>query len=639
MARVKTFTAIIISRQSITVVDNNKDVENGDKSPVQHTDVSIRYSGPSQMMAEGSGSRLALFGDLHRDPVFLDGVVRDPLRLREALGAMYAVVGSDYRYIPKDRTAYHAFRRMRSQSQNLNAWQAQQAYFQWLARNDPLAYLILDPIITVHPDSVFLEVFSKDEGSYANLAINMEAFDLKETPVCGTTNIDFSQSLHEGIQRFRSYRETRVTIGQEAVKVSTTGQSDVLEKQIKVPDSWLRGFLQVQSSTMLPMDSFKLSAIDLYNMLRHLRMNADEKGKRRGLRVELVPGEKPRIVLEPWETVIETSRGVYQGKQARVIRIWGRRRLMLLRRLLPFVEEAEVHVLGSGLPSFWILRAGAMTFTLGITGFTAANWSQAVNFDLLMPRQIQGTSELKKVVKHLAKTWSDDRAGLTKATKLDGPELIEPLQLGCQHGQMMYDLAEMRFRLRPLTQTPAELSRLEYRSPRERLADDLVYRKDAVSITTENRIHGSGLELTGKAVVAEDKREYRPQMLLTDEGFVGRAECTCNTYRQQGLKQGPCTCLIALRLAHAMREKKRRESGRSLNTVTVETRTYSKRESDGERVVQISLNRRRLKVRWGKAGESMRIQHLHFDSVEAARTDFLHRVHKLEESGYLDASM
>ena len=92
-------------------------------------------------------------------------------------------------------------------------------------------------------------------------------------------------------------------------------------------------------------------------------------------------------MLEPWETLIETSAEIYQGRQAKVIRVWGRRRLMLLRRMLPFVEEVEVHLLGSGLPSFWILRAGHMTFTLGLTGFTASNWSQAVNFDLLMPRQ------------------------------------------------------------------------------------------------------------------------------------------------------------------------------------------------------------------------------------------------------------
>lgn len=611
--------------------------DNGDQ-PADHTDVELRYAGQSQMLSEGGSSRLALFGNLQRDPVFLDGTVKDPLRMREAMGAMYAVVGSDYRYVPKDRTAYNAYRRMRNQSANLNAWQAQQAYFTWLMRNDPLAYLILDPVITVHPDCVFMEVFSKDEGSYANLTVDMDAFELEGSPVCGTTNIDFSQTLYDSVQQFRSYRTTQLTIGQEAVKVTTTGQEEVLEKQIRVPDSWMRGFLQVQSSTLLPMDSFRLTAMDLYNILRHLRMNGDRKGKRRGLRFELVPGELPRVVLEPWETVIETGAEIYQGRQAKVIRVWGRRRLMLLRRMLPFVESIDVHLLGSGLPSFWVLSAGNMTFTLGLTGFTASNWSQAVNFDLLMPRQTQEPKQLKKVVKHLAKEWSGDRDSLSKATKLDGPELTESLQTGCQQGQLMFDLASQNYRLRPLTNTPLDLDRLEFRSGRERLAHDLVHRKDAVSITKENRIHGTGLELTGKAVVAEDKREYRPQLLLSDDGFVSRAECTCNSFRQQGLKHGPCTCLIALRLTHAMREKKKRDGGTSLQSVTVETRTYSKRDKGTEHVVQLSLDRKRLKVRWGETGQDPRVQQLQFDSQDAARTEYIERVQSLESRGYLDAT-
>ena len=126
----------------------------------------------------------------------------------------------------------------------------------------------------------------------------------------------------------------------------------VLEKQIQIPDSWIRGFLQVQSAAMLPMDSFTIAPIDLYNVLRELRMHADIKGKRRGMRVEMVPGEAARLVLEPWETVIESNSGIYQGKQGKVVRLWGRRRLMLLKQFLPLAKTVEVRVSGSGLPCF-----------------------------------------------------------------------------------------------------------------------------------------------------------------------------------------------------------------------------------------------------------------------------------------------
>jgi hypothetical protein len=124
-------------------------------SQPDHTDIDLAYAGPSRLVTAEGKAELALFGNLKRDPVRMDAKVKDPLRLREALGALYAVVGSDYRYVPKDRTAYTAYLRMKRETSGLTVWHAQQAYYSWLLRNDPLAFVVLDPIITVHPDQVF----------------------------------------------------------------------------------------------------------------------------------------------------------------------------------------------------------------------------------------------------------------------------------------------------------------------------------------------------------------------------------------------------------------------------------------------------------------------------------------------------
>ena len=94
------------------------------------TTVAVGYEDASRLVTAGGTAQLALFANVHRDPVRLDGVIKDPLRFREALAVLYAVVGSDYRYVPKDRTAYLAYRRMRAESAHMGLWQAQQAYFQ-----------------------------------------------------------------------------------------------------------------------------------------------------------------------------------------------------------------------------------------------------------------------------------------------------------------------------------------------------------------------------------------------------------------------------------------------------------------------------------------------------------------------------
>jgi hypothetical protein len=614
----------------------------GDAAP-HATPVELAYAGVSRAVTTESQSSVALYGDLRRPPVRLSAVIRDPLRFREAMSALYAIVGSDYRYVPKDRAAYAAFVRMRRQSAGLSVWQAQQAYFSWLVRNAPSATLPLDPVVTVHPDQVFFEVFSKDEGTYAKLGVDRAALDVGGDVAHGTTNIDFSQTLFDGLQQMRSYRRTHLLIGPEVVSLATPDAptaGQVLEKRISVPDSWLRGFLQVQSAAALPLDTFAVAPIDLYNLLRHLRLHADQKGKRRGLRIELVPGEFPRIVLEPWETVLKLTGEPYPGRVPKVVRVWGRRRLMLLRRLLPYVDRVEVSLLGSGLPSFWVFRAGDVTLTLGLTGFTASNWSQAVNFDLLLPRAAaQQSKSLDAVVKHLSKVYFASANEIGAATKLTGPALFETLQSGCQQGRLMYDLAAGVYRLRPLTDAPLDLARLEYRSKAERVARDLLVRRGAVKIVSENRIAAVGLELVGRVVVDEDKREYRPQMVLADEGQVSRAECTCSFFRTQGLKNGPCVHLVALRLCHADQEAKclKGEGGRA--AVQVETRTFSRRNKTGdEDVVQVSLERHRVKIRRGRAGQPMRLQVLQFNTPDEAREAYFAQVDQLSVHGYLDAT-
>lgn len=603
--------------------------------PVAATAAHLAYGGASRVATAGAAARVELFGNLDRPAVRFDARIKNPLRFREALSALYAVVGSDYRYVPKDRTAYLAYLRLKRETAGQAIWQAQQAYFGWLLRNDPLAFCILDPVITVHPDRVLFEVFGKDESTYACLAFDRSAFENSGEVACGTTNVDFSETLFAGIQQMRGYRDTRIAIGSDAVSVSTDPNQQVIEKQIQIPDSWLRGFLQVQSAANLPFDHFRLAPIDVYNALRHLRMHADVKNKRRGLRFELVPAQTPRIVLEPWEAVIPTTGDVFRGKAARVVRVWGRRRLATIKRLLPFAETVDVYLLGSGLPSFWVFRAGDITLTLGLTGFTAANWSAAVGFDLMLPRKTQTTEPAEKVAKFLAAgTWAASRADIGKATGLKGSALIEALQVGCQHGQLMYDLAHDVYRYRPLSGAALDLGKLQFRNPREKVAFDLLTRRGAVKIVGENRVAGVGLELTGQVSVAEDKRDYRPQMVLADEGQVRKVTCTCTAFRKHGIKGGPCVHLVALRLAYADRESKK---VRDDNAVTFETRAFTRRDGDRESVVQVSLERQKLRVRWGHAGDPMRVQSLRFNSESDARSAYFARLADLGAKGYLDA--
>lgn len=596
----------------------------------------LRYRQPSDYHAD----HLQLFSQLERDPVHFSAQVREPLAFREALSSLFAIVGSDYRYVPKDRTAYTAFMQMRRSTRNQGLVKAYRAYFDWLLRNDPQAWLMLDPVVTVHPDGVMLEVFSKDEGCYAVLHFDNSFFAETAARQCGTTNIDFSQQLAQGIEQIRSFRPTTLCIGQEAVTLHTATaevlpDSEVIEKRISVPLTWIRGFLQVQSAAQLPAEVFHLKPIDLYNALRHLRLHADVKNRRRGLRIELLPRQAPRLVLEPFNTVIAGSAAVYGGRQAHVIRLWGRRRLHLLKRFLPYADTIEVRLLGNGMPSFWLLRGQGMTLTFALTGLSASNWAQSLNFDLLLPRQAGGTdpasvTPLKQVLAVLQERHQATLETLSGAIGRTPADCRALLQQACQQGLVMYDPAHAVYRYRPLTEQPLDLAQFQFRHMAEKLAYDLLARPDAIGALQLNVIPQEGVEVAAEIRVAEDQREYLTRFKLNEEGQIGKAACSCHQIMQHGLTQGPCCHLIALRLAYA-----RHLANRDVNVITRETRLFTRRKASGEEQVQVTLNNRRLLVTC-QDRHGLRPQQFAFNSLELARRAYLGKITQLEHSGFIE---
>ena len=56
------------------------------------TTVALEYAGTSQVLDEGEGARVALFGNRLRQAVRVNGSLKEPLAMREALSVLYQVV-------------------------------------------------------------------------------------------------------------------------------------------------------------------------------------------------------------------------------------------------------------------------------------------------------------------------------------------------------------------------------------------------------------------------------------------------------------------------------------------------------------------------------------------------------------------
>src|ERR1041385_5927788 len=90
---------------------------------------------------------------------------------------------------------------------------------------------------------------------------------------CGTTNIDFSHKLARQLDRIRTYRKTDFDIAPGGLTVTHAGPggSSHKEKKIELPESWVSGFHQVQSTMAMGLTSFEVAPIDLLNIIRFLR--------------------------------------------------------------------------------------------------------------------------------------------------------------------------------------------------------------------------------------------------------------------------------------------------------------------------------------------------------------------------------
>lgn len=541
-----------------------------------------RYAGNSGVRQGDTSTAMSFVPDALRPPTYFRGRITSQLPFREAISALHDVVTSDLRFVPKDRTSYFAWREQQSYldlaqitadqkriAEEIKTLQGELArieqegaarrraffdarykYFQYLYQRDKELWFKLDPVITVHPDQVFFECFSKDESSYGRLAASYEVFEELGERANGTTNIDYSERLYGEFQKIRSYKQTTLEVDPSGFDVSTSMEETYREVKIDLPETWVRGFLQVSSAATLPAHVVELHPMDVHNLCFILRRNKELHGPR-SLRFKLTPGLPVSITIDPWNTKLECPRSVYTdskpGASDTEVRLWGRRRLHILERLLPRANKVRVFLLGTGLPSFWVVDLGHMSFTLGLSGWTLNNWSDAGNFDLMAAREDVDDITRTRVFNELGRTWFATPEELAAKTGLATPIVASALAGWVQAGRAIFDLDKGVYRKRELTRDPLPMEKLRFSNERETAAADLL-RFGKISIDKAESVDG-GLRLEGR-VKDQLGKLFAPQLVFDSEQRQVGGECSCDWFIRNRLHRGPCQHMLALRAAH-----------------------------------------------------------------------------------------
>jgi len=538
--------------------------------------VTMSYLGRSGLHSDRSGNRiLQMAPNLARDAVAFDAPLTEPLRFREAISALHDIVINDLTFHPKDKTAYEQWKKDQARRElairqdarerarkereqrgkpsaelkrDYNAalkryWKSRRELNSHLRRNNQELWRRLmpyDPVITVADDVVFFECFSTDESSYGCLTVDRDAcFGTTSQVQRGTTNVDYSWDLYYNFQSLRTYRETRFNIDPEGFDVQTADREDYREDKIELPGGWLRGFMQLQAAMGIPMRRVPLSVGAIYSLLAFLKRHK-AKTSPRAIRFELADGQPPRLVLEPWEQAIDSHGTIYHGPTDEPIRTWGRRRLLTLARLLPLAQHVDVYLLGTGLPTFWVVSMGNMRLTLGLSGWTTNDWTRGSAVQMLLPPAAPSDVLVASVAESLSNRRTAMLGDLSTQLRSSVGETAAAMNELALRGQAIYDLQAGVFRWRQVL--PMALSDREMGPPHpEMAAAREIIGQGKIRIDTREPAPRGGIIVAGQS-------ENKPcEALIDGDGMVRKGRCVCSWHHKYGVRNGPCRHIQALR--------------------------------------------------------------------------------------------
>ena len=429
------------------------------------------YLAPSGLSEDGSLS-LATSGGRSANPHFFSGAIARPRQVAQALLVVSEIARTRF-YTPPNMVA--------------------------------AAILAADPVVTSNVDRLRFESFSVCRGVYARLDLEPEGL-AGAFAEWGTTNVDFNPPMRAALAGVRDEDGMLVNVGHDEVSV-TTLQGSAFEKKVPLPDSWLKGFAEVQLASAAMLPYHELSAIEARRFLQSL-----PRSKGRGAAWATPAGHGLRISSRP---------------DPRAVCVASPERLRLLERLLPFT---------------WALRVFGPTAS-GVRGAEASGWELAlddarVTF-VVSPELFRGFSGEGNVLGDLA--GADDAEVEDVAESLHGEPSIDPEAIadatgvrvgGVQAalsvlgaaGRVGFDLGRGTYFHREL---PFERAALEGMHPRLAGARDLV----AASAVA--------LDSGDSATVRSGDVAYLVR--FTNAG----ATCTCPWFAKHRGARGPCKHVLA----------------------------------------------------------------------------------------------
>lgn len=436
-------------------------------------DFTYRYGFPSRLGVDGRGAprlSLATCDADHAQPYFFDGRMRRPRMVGEMLHVLSGVVRTHF-FLPRPPN--------------------------------------LDPVLTSNEELLRVEGFSGCCGVYARADLPSDLFD-GDRHGRGTTNVDFNAEMRAALLRLRDDEDVGFAVGKEGVVLSR-GEKRTVEKKVKLPLRWIKGFSEVQA----------------YQPRLELAMEVPAAEALRFVRT-LPQASRPK--MPSYAVSVGRSIRLSQRPQKGAAPILGTHRVKVIEPLLLRAKTLKVWVDQASGASAWEVCYERGSFFLMISpevyrGFSGEGQALAA---LAKPPPEAVVAKVRANLKWRSQL---DPIALAAALELSAGEVRDALVVLGSRGLAGFDANTRQYFHREL---PFDLDKVEEMQPRLGGARQLV--------------ESGGVRLLGEAAGGATFEVHGTgtthRVRLSDEQDV----CTCPWFSKHQGQRGPCKHILAASL-------------------------------------------------------------------------------------------
>jgi hypothetical protein len=370
--------------------------------------------------------------------------------------------------------------------------------------------ILLDPVLTSNEELLRLEGFSGCCGVYARVDLSAEGFE-GQCHGRGTTNVDFNTPMRNALLRLRDHEDVQFAVGKSEV-VLTKGNEKTIEKKVKLPLRWIKGFSEVQAYQPNLKLMMEVPAAEGLRFTRSLPRAAQPK-------------------LPSYAVSADRSMRLSQRPQKGAVQIMGTHRVKVIEPLLASARDLRVWADEDSGTSAWEVRFPTGSFFLMISpevfrGFSGEG--QALS-ELASPPPDVVVAKVRAALKWQSQIEPD---AIATNLSLSRAEVEGALAVLGSRGLAGFDVLTGRYFHREL---PFDLSKVEDMQPRL---------LDARKLVKEGKAKRSGS--AGAAAVYEVQGTGTVHRVAIAE----KDTCTCPWFSKHQGQRGPCKHILAAHLLH-----------------------------------------------------------------------------------------